>query len=1062
MGNHQGKTLKIGSYHLNFVKQIAEGGFSYVFLVKDSNTSKLFALKRILIRDEDEYREVKHEISIMKKLTKHKNIVKFIDFSKTSDKNNTEVFILMEYCSGGHLVELMQKRIQNKFSEHEILKIYSDICESVAYMHSQSPPIIHRDLKVENVLLEEESGLYKLCDFGSATQDITHLKNKVDMQRAEDDISRHTTIQYRAPEIVDLYRCNVITEKIDIWALGILLYKLLFYTTPFEDSGSLGILNANYTFPSNHPYSSNLINLIKLLLSPDPKDRPTIFELTNQICLLRSLPPLFPSHKSDILTIFIQQQQSSPSSSHSPSQVSPTTVVNSNSISPNQSKPFPKPLPKVSSNSNVSISNNHNNSNNHSNQDGSLNIPVSHSRSSSKEKYEILINDSNSSINNGSGGSDSGSDGSLVSSFGSMSFGAPPNSSPSPQPKRRVQKASAPLQPLQQQPFPNDDEFSNFDTSSIEEITMIINNLTSQDFNSLDTSLLIKLKTLSNQNHNIKSLMGIIVKRPLIEPLICFKSLILIQILLSEGLPSFKKDCYESKDLFNNLFLGWLKQKDRYLILGDLLGQYSGLIYKLVLFHHKYYLVDGLFGFDEMKWGLPDRLESNHPISTATITNLYEIMDQIFLVQQCLIDMSNSNTSPPTTTATTPNINLPTTLLSQCVNILNSSSFAIYCFISGCLESLCKLFSDVDFQLQNSISRFQAMYQKLRDNYLNLNTLPTFSDLFFPTLPSNPPTFIINSNKNNSNYHSNSNNSNNNNNNVDFGDNPFANEPSFNPFNTPSTAINLNNNSLRNSRSVSGEFKEPSPVISPRNSQYISPSGGSSAIQSPSMPSKKLPPRFPHSASLEDARLYTLILTPTPSPPLSPSFGRLSHSNTSVPNNNQNQNNINNNNNNNNNPTPFDNFNLNVYQPTPPSQQMPPPPSIHVNKQLPPHPQTQQQQQYIPQSTNPFDNPIPPPLNQHQFAVPQQPAPSIQKSSGSLMPPPLSKLPPTRNHHRRSQSNTTDELRRRNLLQQQLDQNRDFLNHQRLVNKNSRLTKGNENDYYDSDEFDYDEKGSLM
>ncbi|EFA79082.1 hypothetical protein PPL_07907 [Heterostelium album PN500] len=65
MGGHQSKSHKIGHYNLNVVKQIAEGGFSYVYLVKDHSTSKHFALKRILVRDQEELAHVQHEIDIM-------------------------------------------------------------------------------------------------------------------------------------------------------------------------------------------------------------------------------------------------------------------------------------------------------------------------------------------------------------------------------------------------------------------------------------------------------------------------------------------------------------------------------------------------------------------------------------------------------------------------------------------------------------------------------------------------------------------------------------------------------------------------------------------------------------------------------------------------------------------------------------------------------------------------------------------------------------------------------------------------------------------------------------
>ncbi|KAK1777807.1 hypothetical protein QBC45DRAFT_415774 [Copromyces sp. CBS 386.78] len=69
-------------------------------------------------------------------------------------------------------------------------------------------------------------------------------------------------MQYRSPEMVDVYRKQPIDEKSDIWALGVLLYKLCYYTTPFEEGGTLAILNASYKFHSYPVFSDRLKKLI--------------------------------------------------------------------------------------------------------------------------------------------------------------------------------------------------------------------------------------------------------------------------------------------------------------------------------------------------------------------------------------------------------------------------------------------------------------------------------------------------------------------------------------------------------------------------------------------------------------------------------------------------------------------------------------------------------------------------------------------------------------------------------------------------------------------------------
>lgn len=69
-------------------------------------------------------------------------------------------------------------------------------------------------------------------------------------------------MQYRSPEMIDVYRRQPIDEKSDIWALGVLLYKLCYYTTPFEEQGQMAILNASYKFPHYPPFSDRLKTLI--------------------------------------------------------------------------------------------------------------------------------------------------------------------------------------------------------------------------------------------------------------------------------------------------------------------------------------------------------------------------------------------------------------------------------------------------------------------------------------------------------------------------------------------------------------------------------------------------------------------------------------------------------------------------------------------------------------------------------------------------------------------------------------------------------------------------------
>ncbi|KAF9940127.1 hypothetical protein BGZ67_008306 [Mortierella alpina] len=289
-----GTTIQLGTFTVLIDRYIAEGGFAHVYLATLTNGGGFpVVVKRIAAPDKERLAIVNSEIETMKRLGKHKNIVEYMDSCMGKlEGGGYEVLILMEYCGGGPVIDLMNRRLQHRLTEPEILKIFSNVCEAVAYMHYSDPPILHRDIKVENILLSGND--YKLCDFGSATTNILRgdniPRNVKDIQLLEEEINNHTTLQYRAPEMLDLYMRRGIDEKIDIWALGVLLYKLCFYTTPFEEQGQLAILNVRYTIPEHPVFSQPLVGLFQCMLKEDPKQRPNIYQVMQMTSALRGLP----------------------------------------------------------------------------------------------------------------------------------------------------------------------------------------------------------------------------------------------------------------------------------------------------------------------------------------------------------------------------------------------------------------------------------------------------------------------------------------------------------------------------------------------------------------------------------------------------------------------------------------------------------------------------------------------------------------------------------------------------------------------------------------------------
>jgi AP2-associated kinase len=269
-----GTKIQVGNHRVVIQKYLSEGGFAHVYLVKmptPINGTDQAVLKRVAVPDKDSLRGMRIEVETMKRLKGHRAIVTYIDSHASELRGGGyEVFLLMEYCNGGGLIDFMNTRLQHRLTEPEILHIFADVAEGVACMHYLRPPLLHRDLKVENVLINVAGSVrkFKLCDFGSAAAPRPAPTTAVECRLMDEDVQKHTTMQYRSPEMVDVYRKQPIDEKSDIWALGVLLYKLCYYTTPFEDQGQLAILNASYKFPSYPVFSDRLKGLIGTSLGP--------------------------------------------------------------------------------------------------------------------------------------------------------------------------------------------------------------------------------------------------------------------------------------------------------------------------------------------------------------------------------------------------------------------------------------------------------------------------------------------------------------------------------------------------------------------------------------------------------------------------------------------------------------------------------------------------------------------------------------------------------------------------------------------------------------------------
>jgi serine/threonine protein kinase len=239
-------------------KTIGTGAFSKVYLVHHiQNPSKLYAMKILLKKNEDEIRYIKQEIELHKNL-QHSYIIRLEDILETEK----EMFIFLEYAEKGDLFELLRKE---KVTDFLKLKFFKNICEAVKYIHNLN--IMHRDLKPENILVDANNNV-KLCDFGWSA---LFQENSVRK-------SFCGTYEYMAPEV---FKSDSQNPKTDIWSLGILLYELFHCTSPFRFKNIPQFLQAIKTvdikFKDNiHPKISNLILKI---LKYNQQQRPCVNDI---------------------------------------------------------------------------------------------------------------------------------------------------------------------------------------------------------------------------------------------------------------------------------------------------------------------------------------------------------------------------------------------------------------------------------------------------------------------------------------------------------------------------------------------------------------------------------------------------------------------------------------------------------------------------------------------------------------------------------------------------------------------------------------------------------------
>lgn len=243
----QHNEVRCGAYDLHVQKKLAEGGFGLIFLVTDGHSGRELVLKRCSINRQESYDIVRKEVSMLKRFA-GPHVVQLLA-SEVNTRSGSDALLLLELCPSGHLLERLQARNGELLPEGVVNRIFGQILLGLKPMHESRPPVVHRDLKLENILFGSDQAV-RICDFGSCVDGYVSLRDAGERSAAEEVISKETTQMYRAPEMIDLFMRPRLTEKSDIWALGCIYFALCFLTHPFQDAGSLGILGAKIVMPA--------------------------------------------------------------------------------------------------------------------------------------------------------------------------------------------------------------------------------------------------------------------------------------------------------------------------------------------------------------------------------------------------------------------------------------------------------------------------------------------------------------------------------------------------------------------------------------------------------------------------------------------------------------------------------------------------------------------------------------------------------------------------------------------------------------------------------------------
>ncbi|MCR4581948.1 MAG: protein kinase [Prevotella sp.] len=249
------------------IRQLGRGGFSEVWLAEDSMTNVQVAVKIYAPGtglDEDGIKIFTQEFACVFDMN-HTNLLRPTHY----DCWERMPYLIMPLIKNGSAFKYIVNG--EKMPEEECWKLLHDVAAGLAYLHEKTPPLIHQDIKPDNILIDDE-GRYLITDFGiSARVRSTIRKGSQSVEQSGG------TLAYMGPERFSSTPKPIMAS--DIWSLGAMMYELMTGLPPFGNMGG-GMQKNGADIPIiDGDYSEDLKNIVYATLAKEPWDRPSAHKI---------------------------------------------------------------------------------------------------------------------------------------------------------------------------------------------------------------------------------------------------------------------------------------------------------------------------------------------------------------------------------------------------------------------------------------------------------------------------------------------------------------------------------------------------------------------------------------------------------------------------------------------------------------------------------------------------------------------------------------------------------------------------------------------------------------